>query len=317
MKPTAPGKPTPQPEAAHKKAAAPAGGTIHPVIIYPFRQPGDYANLERLYELVARLSAERKKYAQPITVMDRKTHFANAANKAFLDFKANTVARHSKVLDAWCVDTCQMWYTGLGAAFEAGRENDVYWLIPGDFNYGSAVGQEVLGRLHDLPEICLELQQDLCVGEIATDHNNSKQLIDTYGTFALLYNWFPTEAQEIRQYTERPRSEFFALRHGFLSDALRLRWYAYEQTAVMLLQAVFDRRRISRFFVGNISDLHEGRESLTSAMQQVERTERVLKTLWRDRNEAKPGWTERFRILESQSEQIRRTALVLLQNLLE
>lgn len=317
MKPTEPGKPTPQPEAGHNKPASPAGAKIHPVIIYPFRQPRDYANLERLYEWVARLSAERKKYAQPITVMDRKTHFANEANKTFLDFKANTVARHSKVLDAWCVDTCQMWYTGLGAAFETGGENDVYWLIPGDFNYGTALGQEVLGRLHDLPEICLELQQDLCVGEIATDHNNSKQLIDTYGTFALLYNWFPTEAQEIRQYTERPRSEFFALRHGFLSDALRLRWYAYEQTAVMLLQAVFDRRRISRFFVGNISDLPEGRESLTSAMQQVERTERVLKTLWRDRNEATPGWTERFRILESQSEQIRRTALVLLQNLLE
>ena len=43
-------------------------------------------------------------------------------------------------------------------------------------------------------------EQDMCIGEIATDHNNSKQLIDTYGTFALLYNWFPAEAQEIRQY---------------------------------------------------------------------------------------------------------------------
>ena len=107
------------------------------------------------------------------------------------------------------------------------------------------MGQEVLGRLHDLPEICLELEQDICIGEIATDHNNSKQLIDTYGTFALLYNWFPSEAQEIRQYTERPRSEFFAIRHRFLSEMLNQRWYAYEQTVVILLQAVFDRKRIS------------------------------------------------------------------------
>jgi hypothetical protein len=171
--------------------------------------------------------------------------------------------------------------------------------------------------LHDLPEICLELQQDVCIGEIATDHCNSKQLIDTYGTFALLYNWFPAEAQELRQYTERPRSEFFALRHGFLREALRHRWYAYEQTVVMLLQAVFDRQRISRFFVGNISDLPDGREPLTSAMQQVERTERVLKSLWRERNQARPGWTEKYRVLETQSEQVRRTALILLQNLLE
>jgi len=316
MKTSAAGKAAPTPKSSGPKSGAAAAGKIHPVVIYPFRQPDDYADLEQLYELIARLCTEQKKYAPAITVMDRKTHYANEGNKRFLDFRQNTVAKHTKVLDAWGVDTCQMWYSGLGHAFENGGENDVYWLIPGDFNYGSAVGKEVLGRLHDLPEICMELQQDLCIGEIATDHGNSKQLIDTYGTFALLYNWFPAEAQAIRQYTERPRSEFFAVRHSFLHEVLRRRWYAYEQTVVMLLQAVFDNKRISRFFVGQISDLPEGRESLASAMQQVERTERVIKTLWRERHHAKPGWTEQYRQLETQSEQIRRTALILLQNLL-
>jgi len=251
------------------------------------------------------------------TVVDRKTHYAMEGNKTFLEFRKNTVARHSDIVDAWCVDTCQMWCTGLGRAFENGGPEDIYWLIPGDFNYGTAVGQEVLGRLHDLPEICLELDQDLCIGEIATDHSNSKQLIDTYGTFALLYNWFPAEAQEIRQYTERPRSEFFAIRHSFLREVLRQRWYAYEQTVVMLLQAVFTEKHISRFFVGNISDLPEGRDSLNSAMQQVERTERVLKTFWREQQQEKSTWSERYRLLESQSEQVRRTALILLENLLK
>ena len=159
-----------------------------------------------------------KRYARPITVMDRKTHFAMRANKAFQTFRQRTVARHSDILDAWCVDTCQMWNAGLGKAFEGGQAEDVYWLIPGDFDYGTPVGREVLGRLHDLPEIVLELGQDLCIGEIATDHGNSKQLIDTYGTFALLYNSFPAEAREIRQFTERPRSEFFAVRHSFLRN---------------------------------------------------------------------------------------------------
>jgi hypothetical protein len=209
-----------------------------------------------------------------------------------------------------------MWYAGLGAAFEQGRADDVYWLIPGDFNYGTAVGQQVLSRLHDLPEIILELDQDLCIGEIATDHNNSKQLIDTYGTFALLYNWFPAEAQELRHYTERPRSEFFALRYDFLREIMRHRWYAYEQTVVMLLQAVFTKRSISRFFVGNISDLPEGQDTLASAMQQVERTERVLKSLWRERHEEQSGWITRYRALEAQSEQVLRTALTILENLL-
>ena len=303
-----------KPSRTRFKTSTPA--KIHPVMIYPFRQPGHYSDLEELYQLIARLDEDKDTYARPITVIDRKTHFAMESNKAFLEFRKDTVARHSDVLDAWCVDTCQMWCSGLGLAYEKGGPDDVYWLIPGDFNYGTAVGREVLGRLHDLPEICVELQQDLCIGEIATDQNNSKQLIDTYGTFALLYNWFPQEAQEIRQYTERPRSEFFAIRHGFLREVLRQRWYAYEQTVVMLLQAVFTNQHMSRFFVGNISDLPEGRESFSSALQQVERTERVLKSIWRERNQPKPGWTEQYQVLETQSEQVRRTAMIILKNLL-
>ncbi|HEV7924901.1 MAG TPA: hypothetical protein VGR14_06075 [Verrucomicrobiae bacterium] len=291
-----------------------ATGQIHPIIIYPFKQPNDYSDLEALYGLVARLASASENYARPLTIMDRKTFYTMEGNRTFVDFRNNTVARHSEIMDAWCVDTCQMWYEGLGAAFERGAENDVYWLIPGDFNYGSTAGQEVLGGLHDLPEIILELDQDVCVGEIATGHNNSKHLIDTYGTFALLYTWFPAEAQEIRQFTERPRSEFFALRHGFLREALMQRWYPYEQTVVMLLQAVFSKKRISRFLVGNISDLPEGREPLAPALQQVERTERVLKSVWRERNQFRGDWVEQYRQLEAKSEQVRRAAFTILQN---
>ena len=292
------------------------GGKIHPVVIYPFRHPAEFSDLAALYQLVAQLAAEPKRYTRPVTVMDRKTHFSMEQNPAFANFKTDTVARHSTILDSWSVDTCQMWYTGLGHAFEQGGESDVYWLIPGDFNYGTPVGQEVLRGLHDLPEIILELDQDICIGEIATDHNHSKQLIDTYGTFALLYNWFPAEAQEIRQFTERPRSEFFALRHGFLREVLTQRWYPYEQTVVTLLHAAFSKRRISRFFVGNISDLPTGRDSLSSAMQQIERAERVLKAMWRERHHTEKDWLQHYHRLEAQSEQVRRTAVAILTNLL-
>jgi hypothetical protein len=289
---------------------------IHPVVIYPFRQPREQADLEALYGLVRRLDGERETYSRPITVMDRKTLSAMEGDKDFLDFRKRKVAKYSDILDAWCVDTCQMWYTGLGKAFDEGGPEDVYWLIPGDFNYGTKIGQEVLGRLHDLPEIVAELNQDLCIGEIATDHTHPKQLIDTYGTFALLYVWFPREAQEIRHFTERPRSEFFAIRHSFLQEVLAKRWYAYEQTMVMLLQAVLGRKGISRFFVGDISDLPAGRESLNSVMQQVERTERVLKTFWREQNQARTGWAGEYRLLEAQSEQVRRAGMAVLENLL-
>ncbi len=291
-------------------------GRIHPVVIYPIVQPRDYSDLQALYQLVRRLAADKSRYARPITVLDRKTHYAMRGDKAFLDFRRHTVSRCSEVLDVWAVDTCQMWYSGLGAAYERGGDRDVYWLIPGDFNYGTKVGRQVLNRLHDLPEIILELDQDLCIGEIATDHNNPKQLIDTYGTFGLLYTWFPAEAQEIRQYTERPRSEFLAVRHGFLGEALCQRWYPYEQTMVMLLQAIFGNKGITRFFVGDISDLPEGKESLASAMQQVERTERVLKTVWRERHQGDADWIERYRELAGASGQVRYTAISILRNLL-
>jgi len=272
--------------------------------------------LRELYELVARLNGQRHLYMRPITVMDCKTPRALARDSRFLRFCRQTVARHSDILEAWCVDTCQMWYCGLGMACSRGQARDVYWLIPGDFNYGTPVGREVLSRLHDLPEICAELGPDVCIGEITAEPNNSKQLIDTYGTFALLYNWFPAEAREIRQYTERPRSEFLALRHAFLEEALTRRWYAYEQTVVLLLRAVFRQRSISRFSVGNISDLPEGRDTLAAAVHQVERTERVLKALWRERHENEPGWLDRYRQLDLQSEQVVRSALTIFQSLL-
>lgn len=300
-----------------KKSVSGKQNRIHPVVIYPFRQPDDFADLNPLYELVDKLNANPKAYARPITVIDNKTLRNAPVIEGFEAFFKEKVLRSSEVVEAYCVDTCQMWYTGLGKAFHEGGAGDVYWLIPGDFNYGTPTGMDVLGHLHDLPEICMELNQDICVGEIASDHNHPKHLIDTYGTFALLYNWFPQEAKEIRQYTEHPRSEFFALHHSFLDLLLHQRWYAYEQTVVSLLSGVFNLRKMSRFFVGHITDLPEGRETLTSALQQIERTERVLKTLWQERNQTREGWIDDYRILERQSDQIIHTASVILQNLLD
>jgi hypothetical protein len=292
-------------------------GRIHPVIIYPICHPDSLIDLEILYEFIAGLDADKVRYSRPITVMDHKTNHAARANKKFQAFKEKTVARHSDLLEAWCVDTCQMWYTGLGEAYQRGKSGDVYWLIPGDFNYASGPGKEVMGHLHDLPEIIEELDQDICIGEIETEHDNPKHLIDTYGTFALMYNWFPEAAREIRLFTERPRSEFFAIRHEFLGEMLEHRWYAYEQTMVMLLQAVMNKRRISRYSVGHITDMPDGYESLSSAIQQVERTERVLKSHWRDLHTTQPGWLNGYRDLELQSEQVCRTAWRILQGMLK
>lgn len=301
---------------AARPSPTPSQGRIHPVVIYPFKQPDDYTDLLALYRFVAKLDADKRRYARPITVMDCKTVAAAQGDTRFGAFRKHEVAPHSDIIEAWCVDTCQMWYTGLGAAFARGQENDAYWLIPGDFNYGTQVGKEVLSRLHDLPEIIEDLDQDLCIGEIATDVGHSKHLIDEYGTFALLYIWFPELASRIRELTEQPRSEFFAIRHGFLHEALQQRWYAYEQTLVLLLQAVFAGRRISRFSVGEITDLPTGRDTLDAAIQQIERTERVLKMCWRSRNLHRGEWVKDYLELKGRSNEVMRSAFAILSNLL-
>jgi len=313
-------------------------GKIHPVVVFPFvwravekgevdPKTGDkkktFVNedLTTLYEeLIRTLDNDKARYARPITVMDKKTIYNNVKYKhapeewrsAFEEF-LQRVRKYSDLVDAWCVDTCQVWNTGLGAAFERGDDKGIYWLIPGDFNYSKR--PEVLETMKKLPAAILR-GQDLCVGEIEVGVTSSKQLIDTYGTYGLLYNWFPHEAQEIRKKTDKPRTEFFAIRGSFLEEVLRQRWYAYEQTIVILLQAITGKKQIAMEPLAGITDLPEGRDTVAAAMAQVERTERVLKSLWREENQHKKGWTDEFRDLDQQSEQIRGAALVILQNLL-
>ncbi len=303
---------------------------IHPVVIFPFAWKDVNEDLTVLYEyFISNLASNTDIYAPPITVMDYKTYYANAKNKydqewkeTFIKFIEGTVERHSKLIKAWCVDTCQMWNTGLGEAFHMGKEHDVYWLIPGDFFYSKRKGvlnsdeKDIFDLLKQIPEAVRDHHQDFCIGEIKVHVNSSKQLIDTYSTYGLLYNWFPHEAQKIRKITDKPRAEFFAISGAFLEEVLRQRWYAYEQTIVMLLHGIISRKRIHRIHLGSISDLPEGRETLASAMQQVERTERVLKMVWREQNEQEGGWIDRFRILDKQSGQVRGAAIIILQNLL-
>jgi hypothetical protein len=68
---------------------------IHPVVIYPFQHPDDYANLEELYRLAAKLDSHKQNYARPITVIDRKTHTAALRDKRYLPFREGVVGRHS------------------------------------------------------------------------------------------------------------------------------------------------------------------------------------------------------------------------------
>lgn len=296
---------------------------IHPIIIYPFVQPRESRHLEALYgDLIKRVAENASRYARPLTVLNRQTFHRNPRKGTFRTFMKDYVEKYSSILHSWSVDSCQLWLDGFGQAFDdRATEYDVYWLIPGDFDYASKAGQEVLKRFEEIPHTVYSGEAELCLGEISVPLNSAKQLIDTYGTYGLLYNWFPAEAQGLRKITDKPRSEFFAVGHDYLKTALiSQRWYAYEQTIVILLQGmqgVRPMRSIKKLELGDIVDEPLGRGDLAGAMQQVERTERVLKLYWRElKGPQDPLWPEKFRVLDHQSEQIRGAAMVILQQIL-
>jgi hypothetical protein len=308
---------------------------IHPIIIYPFVHPRDTQHLRVLYNYLESLRRDSggAVYAKPLTIINRQTMDRVTANPTIgrqernslwndlVTFLNSVVKPVSELTPAWCVDTCQMWLRGLGDACDNNKAaGGIYWLIPGDFHYAGPSGQEVLAKMSHIPlTLYRENGIDLAIGEISVPLNSAKQLIDTYGTYGLLYNWFPAEAQAIRQVTDKPRTEFFAISDGFLRYVLSKRWYGYEQTIVILLHAFVGSqlsRNIRRIDLGNIADDEVGRSRLDVAMQQVERTERVLKLFWRERNTTDRDWREKFRRLDLQSEQVRNSAMIILEQIL-
>lgn len=313
-------------------SSQPAPKTIRPVVMYPFSQPKDLAHIDRLFRFLEELNNDPNYvYARPITVINRQTHHRSQADpnteRAYRLGRAIVEAK-SDVVDAWSIDTCNMWLSGFGEAMAradlANSVNDVFWLIPGDFHYDASPVDSInpLTEMSKLPRLVYDGKCELSLGEIRVPPSSSKQLIDTYGTYGLLYNWFPAEAQGIRRITSKPRSEFFAIQHDFLKTAMvNERWYGYEQTIVILLQNMRGQkpvRRVESVALGGIEDDPSARSSLASAMQQIERTERVIKQFWRELNETKHqgDWPDLFKKRDLQSEQIRAAAMTIMQQIL-
>jgi hypothetical protein len=310
---------------------------IWPIIIYPFNHPVNTNHLEKMMDMIIHECENKKMYENPTVVLNKQTRYRveSKLGKTEKEKKEkesfNTLINKYKNLniefiDVWSVDTCQMWLDGFGYSMDnchkKHRTNDVFWLIPGDFYYNLPGGDEALANMLSIPKTVYNSSRcKLCLGEIKTPNNSAKQLIDTYGTYGLLYNWFPTEAQGLRDITSKPRTEFFAIAQEFLEKALvNERWYGYEQTIHILLQNMKDDkpvREVRTVELGGIEDDPGSRSSLASAMQQIERTERVLKLIWREINERKiSNWQEKFRQLDKQSEEVRGAAMTIIAKLL-
>ena len=101
---------------------------------------------------------------------------------------------------------------------------------------------------------------------------------------------------------------------------MRYRKFSYEETLALLIHAIHDGRlkKIAKQDIGIVED-YGGDRGYTEAIDQLERTERMLKLLWRKREGAlgQNFPTGEFENLDAHSTAIRRNAMICFRNFLE
>jgi len=188
-------------------------------------------------------------------------------------------------VQTWSVDTCQTWLAGWGHVLDNYPEAERIVQLPGDIDY---VNEDV-DFYDNLKDFIEATSSDISIGDFGTgDKFSAKSLVDTYGSYPLLANWFPEISQGIRSLPlHRPRSEFLNIKTSVLRDLLiNNRNFAYEQTLNFLIKCwSSDEKKwkcnISVIPLGSLSDNKSIRD-YRSCIDQIERIERMLSLLWRE-----------------------------------
>ena len=123
-----------------------------------------------------------------------------------------------EVLQTWSVDSCQTWLAGWGHVLDHYPEVERIVQIPGDIDF---VAEDV-EFYNNLGRFIETTTSDIVIGDFRTgDQYSAKSLVDTYGTYSLLANWFPEISKSIRSLPlHRPRSEFLNIKTSVLRDLL-------------------------------------------------------------------------------------------------
>ena len=255
-----------------------------PIIIFPYQ---GYENNKQC-EWYFWWTVERCKEIdpKPIVVLPRTTVIRGDAASFIKDERYKTL----EVVQTWSVDTCQTWLTGWGHVLDNYPKTERIVQIPGDMDY---VNDDVdfydnLGRFIEITS------SDIAIGDFGTgDKYSAKSLVDTYGTYSLVANWFPEISYSIRALPlHRPRSEFLNIKTSVLRELLiNNRNFAYEQTLNFLIKSWnYDETKwkynISISPLGSLSDNKSFRD-YRSCIDQIERIERMLSLLWREIREPK------------------------------
>jgi len=255
-----------------------------PVIIFPYR---GYENNEQCkWYFWWTVDRCRKIDPKPIVVVPRDTVIRQDAASFMKDERTGAL----EVVQTWSVDTCQTWLAGWGHVLDHYPDTQRIVQLPGDLDY---VHEDV--EFYDnLGGFIETTDPDIAIGDFGTgDKYSAKSLVDTYGTYSLLANWFPEISQGIRSLPlHRPRSEFLNIKTSVLRDLLiNNRNFAYEQTLNFLIKCWdYDQAKwkhnISISPLGRLSDNKSIRD-YRSCIDQIERIERMVSLLWREIREPK------------------------------
>jgi len=308
------------------------------VIIFPYSGFTKDDKRDELFWKMVDCCLREIKTQKPIIVLNRDTERRGKA-KAFLDNprSISDVVIHR----CWAVDTCQMWLSGWGLVLDKLDESKVtdedrIVQLPGDID---TVNSDVF--FNELGAFISRGGYDIVIGDFESeDMFSAKELIDLYGTYALMANWFPDVAQACRYdpgknselakshrvpfKLNRFRSEFLNIRVGTLNSLLKVRKFAYEQTLNMLIRSWDEANKdwkynITKMNLGDISDDNSFRK-YQDCLDQIERTERMLKLLWREiyesRYQNQQDFIDEYDQLDRRSTSIRENARIIIRNIL-
>ncbi|MDP8264628.1 MAG: hypothetical protein P9M12_03995 [Candidatus Aceula lacicola] len=255
-----------------------------PIIIFPYR--GYENNKQCEWYFWWTIDQCKEIDSKPIVMLPRDTVIRGDAASFINDERYKTL----EVVQTWAVDTCQTWLAGWGHVIDNYPEAERIVQIPGDLDY---VDEDV--DFYDNLKKFIEItDSDITIGDFQTgDKYGSKSLVDTYGTYSLLANWFPNISQGIKSiHLNRARSEFLNIKTSILRNLLiNNRNFAYEQTLNFLIKCWnYDTAKwkynISTFLLGTLSDNKSFRD-YRACVDQIERIERMLSLLWREIKEPK------------------------------
>jgi hypothetical protein len=253
--------------------------TSKPLIIFPYM---GYENNKQC-EWYFWWSVDRCKEIdpRPLVVLPRDTVIRGDAASFIKDERYKTL----EVLQTWSVDSCQTWLAGWGHILDNYPEAERIVQIPGDIDF---VDEDV-AFYDNLSAFIKTNTSDIVIGDFRTgDQYSAKSLVDTYGTYSLLANWFPEISQSIRSLPlNRPRSEFLNIKTSVLRELLiNNRNFAYEQTLNFLIKSWnYEESKwkygISISRLGALSD-NKSFRNYRACIDQIERIERMLSLLWRE-----------------------------------